>query len=111
MQRIVTPAVDEQAAFKFGAHWERGEGRDLFGLWAALTQGGADPDKVSSIFNDNYPKDGFEVARLMNSRMSRLEKGSFETDLRPFVRSWPPYGYQPRAAIELVREQIVDRLC
>lgn len=53
---IPTPALDEQAAFKLRALWERDKGRDLFDLWAALTHGGANPDTVSGIFNDYYRK-------------------------------------------------------
>lgn len=107
---IPTPTLDEQAAFKFRALWERDKGRDLFDLWAALTQGGATSETVSSLFDEHYRKDGFDVARFMENLMIRLDRGSFERDLRPFVRSWPPYGYDPSAAVALVREQIVGRL-
>lgn len=107
---IRTPRLDEQAAFKVRALWERNKGRDLFDLWAALTQSGANPEIVTSVFNDHYRKSGFDPAKLLENLHGRLEAGNFESDLKPFVRSWPPYGYAPDVAVGLVRDEIVSRL-
>lgn len=107
---ISTPRLEEQAAFKVRALWERNKGRDLFDLWAAVTRGGADVEVIATVFNDNYRKDGFDPVRLLANLRGRLAEGAFESDLKPFVRSWPPYEYDPALAVDLVSEEIVARL-
>ena len=108
--QIYAPRLDEQAAFKVRALWERDKGRDLFDLWAALTQGGGNPETIASLFNENYRKEGFDPAKLVDNLHNRLNTGSFESDLKPFVRTWPPYTYQPAVALDLIRETIISRL-
>jgi predicted nucleotidyltransferase component of viral defense system len=108
--QIHTPQLDEQAAFKVRALWERDKGRDLFDLWAALTQGGGNAETIASLFYENYRKEGFDPAKLVDNLHNRLNTGSFESDLKPFVRTWPPYTYQPAVALDLIRETIISRL-
>ena len=48
------PQLDERAAFKVCALWERRKGP--FRPWAALTQGEGNPEIIATVFNNSYER-------------------------------------------------------
>lgn len=75
-----------------------------------MIHGGGNPETIAGVFNEHYRKDGFDSSKLVHNLYERLKAGRFETDLRPFVRTWPPYSYDPAVALDLVKETIIHQL-
>lgn len=99
--RVSTFALEELAATKIRALFQRKKGRDLFDLWLAATRAGASPFDIAACF-DPYRPDGWTVARAVANLETKLKDREFATDLDPLVPEWPT-GYTMEEAGRLAR--------
>ncbi len=98
---VPTYALEELAATKIRAVFQRKKGRDLFDLWLAVTQGGASPTKIASCFS-SYRPDGWTPARAAANLEAKLEDREFAADVERLVLDWP-HDYSVSTAAQLAR--------
>ena len=106
---VVTYALEELAATKIRALFQRKKGRDLFDLWLAVRQAGASPTEVAACFS-LYRPDGWTAARAVANLEAKLEDQDFTADIQRLVLDWPE-GYTVEAAGQLARAVLdeIDR--
>lgn len=106
---VATYALEELAATKIRALFQRKKGRDLFDLWLAVRQGGASLAEIAVCF-DLYRPDEWTAARAVANLEAKLEDREFTADVERLVSDWPD-GYTLEAAGRLVRAVLreIDR--
>ena len=98
---VPTFALEELAATKIRALFQRAKGRDLFDLWLAVMQAGAPPAGIANCF-DPYRPAGWTVARAAANLDAKLLNREFTSDVEHLVAEWPE-GYSVQAAGEVAR--------
>lgn len=97
---VLTFTLDEVAATKIRALFERSKGRDLFDLWLALTQLGVTPSSIIEGFAP-YRPDGYTGRRAELNLREKPKRSAFREDIRALVTARPE-GYDIDAAAESV---------
>ena len=97
---VATFALEELAATKIRALFQRKKGRDLFDLWLAV-KAGASPIEIAECFS-RYRPGGWTAARAVANLEVKLEDQEFTADVERLVLDWPE-GYTPEAAGQLAR--------
>ena len=98
---VATYALEELAATKIRALFQRKKGRDLFDLWLAVRQGGVSPTEVAACFGP-YRPDGWTAARAVTNLEAKLEDREFAADVERLALDWPD-DYTAPAAAQLAR--------
>ena len=93
---VATYALEELAATKIRALFQRKKGRDLFDLWLAAQHAGASLAEIAACF-DFYRPDEWTAARAVANLEAKLEDREFTADVERLVADWPD-GYTPEAA-------------
>ena len=96
---VATYALEELAATKIRALFQRKKGRDLFDLWLAVQQAGASPAGIAACFG-LYRPDGWAATRAVANLEAKLEDPQFTADVERLVSDWPD-GYTVEAAGQL----------
>ena len=106
---VATFALEELAATKIRALYQRAKGRDLFDLWLATAVGGARPTDIADCFGTYQPAGWTTTAAALNLD-TKLRDTNFRTDLDKLVTAWPA-GYTIDAAAEVARTVLhsIDR--
>ena len=106
---VATFALEELAATKIRALYQRAKGRDLFDLWLTTAAGGARPSDIADCFPPYQPA-GWTTAQAARNLDTKLRDPSFRTDLDQLVTAWPA-GYTIDAAAEVVHTVLhsIDR--
>lgn len=101
---------DELLGTKMRALYQRRKGRDLFDLAAALRTGRATSPRVVECFRRYLDHDGLTVTRaeFEANLAAKLETAAFRQDILPLLAA--DAAYEPDAAAELVRRELVSRL-
>jgi predicted nucleotidyltransferase component of viral defense system len=107
---IPTFALDELLGTKLRALYQRRKGRDLFGLWLGLTQGGANAATVVEVFRKYVAAEGNAISRVEfeQNLLRKMKHAGFLSDLPPLLR--PGVAYDAAEAYRLVGEELVARL-
>ncbi len=71
--KIKTYDINELMATKLRALYQRLKGRDLYDLWLAVAELGAEPKKVVSLFNDYNKYHGVKITRAEYERNLTLK--------------------------------------
>ncbi len=100
-------AAPEQVATKIRALFQRKKGRDLFDLWLAVTQAGADPAGIAACFDTYRPQDWI-AARARANLGAKLADREFGCDIDQLVAE-PPEGYTLEEGA-LVAHAVVDSI-
>ncbi len=105
-----TYALDELLGTKLRALYQRRKGRDLFDLWHALQRGGLDIERVVASFGEYMKRERRTVSRAEFERnlYEKSADSGFMSDMRPLLATGA--AYDPLAALEVVRTQVVSRL-
>ena len=96
---VATYALEELAATKIRALFQRKKGRDLFDLWLAVQQAGASPVEIAACFG-HYRPDEWTAARAVANLEAKLGDQEFTADVERLVADWPD-GYTAEAAGQL----------
>ncbi len=106
---VATYVLEELAATKIRALFQRKKGRDLFDLWLAVAQAGASPTGIAACFG-LYRPDEWTAARAVANLEAKLEDQEFTADVERLVSDWPD-GYTVDAAGQLARTVLdeIDR--
>lgn len=96
---VPTFTLEELISTKIRALYQRSKGRDLFDLWLAVTQAGADPAEIATCFGPYRPESWTANLALRNLE-AKLADQRFRTDLSPLIPNWPT-GYSIEAAAEV----------
>ena len=102
--------LDELLATKLRALYQRRRGRDLFDLWEASRRARVDPARVVAAFHAYLKAEGIRVTRAEFERnlAAKARDRAFLGEVRPMLA--PGLDYDPRAALDLVRQEIAERL-
>ncbi len=98
---VPTFALEELAATKIRALFQRKKGRDLFDLWLAVVRAEVSPAGIAACF-DPYRPDGWTVARAVANLDGKLDDPEFTADIDQFVPDLPE-GYTADAASQVAR--------
>ena len=106
---VATYALEELAATKIRALFQRKKGRDLFDLWLAVQEAGVSLAGIAACFG-LYRPDEWTVARAVANLEAKLEDQEFTADVERLVSDWPD-GYTVEAAAQLARALLdeIDR--
>lgn len=105
---VATFALPELVATKLRALYQRLKGRDLFDLWLAITQLGADPQAIIDAFTPYKPA-GYTPGLAEKNLRDKLPRPAFRDDLIALLSEWPT-GYDIDAAADLVVTELIARL-
>ncbi|MDR1358599.1 MAG: nucleotidyl transferase AbiEii/AbiGii toxin family protein, partial [Coriobacteriales bacterium] len=100
--------VEELAATKIRALYQRSKGRDLFDIWLALELLRLDPEKIIAAFGP-YRQANISAAQMIHNLEAKLEDRVFLEDINSLVAK-NDLGYDPAVAGRLVIEKILARL-
>ena len=101
---VPTFALEELAATKIRALFQRKKGRDLFDLWLAVKRGGVHPREIAACF-EPYRPEAWTAARALANLESKMDDHEFTSDLEQLLSDWPA-GYSARAGSEVVQRVI-----
>ncbi|MCY4665317.1 MAG: nucleotidyl transferase AbiEii/AbiGii toxin family protein [Acidimicrobiaceae bacterium] len=106
---VATYALEELAATKIRALFQRKKGRDLFDLWLTVQQAGASPTEIAECFG-LYRPDGWTMTRAVGNLEAKLGDQEFTADIQRLVLDWPE-GYTVEAAGKTARAVLdeIDR--
>lgn len=106
---VATYALEELAATKIRALFQRKKGRDLFDLWLAIHQAGVSQAEIAACFS-RYRPDGWTVERALANLEAKLEDQDFTSDVERLVLDWPE-GYTADVAGQLAHAVLdeIDR--
>lgn len=102
--------LEELLGTKLRALYQRRKGRDLYDLWLALTTLEVDQRLVLECF-ERYMEHGetpVSRAEFEANLSAKLSDPSFLEDIAPLLR--PGTSYDPLAAEDLVREELISKL-
>lgn len=101
---VPTFAIEELAATKIRAIYQRTKGRDLFDLWLTVHLASIEPAAIAACFAP-YRPDGWTPARALENLDAKLNDEAFTTDIEGLLIN-QPNGYNTNAAAGTVREII-----
>ena len=101
---VSTFVLEELAATKIRALFQRKKGRDLFDLWLAVEQAGVPPEKIAACFG-TYRPNGWTQNRAIANLDAKLEDREFAQDLSLLLPVWPA-DYNVHAGAEVTKSVI-----
>lgn len=108
---LTTYKFNELLGTKMRALYQRRKGRDLFDLYAGLTQGQFDADEIIQCYNrymafvvENPPT----YKQFVNNMEAKLNDEEFLGDTMGLLR--PELSFDPTTAYHIVKETLIDRL-
>ena len=107
---VTTFTLSELLATKLRALHQRKKGRDLFDLALGLTHPSADPNKLTTAFDQYMRHGGTSVSRAQfeESMAAKMIDSGFLDDTPPLLRTG--LGYDPADAWARVHETLVTKL-
>ncbi len=99
--KVLTYALEELAATKIRALFQRKKGRDMFDLWLAVKQGGVSPTGIAACFGPYRPV-GWTPARAVTNLEAKLEDREFAADIDRLVLD-KPHDYSMSEAAQFAR--------
>lgn len=108
--KIITYKLDELIGTKVRALYERRKGRDLFDLYKALQNENLNVDNVMECFIEYMAREGKKPthALYVSNMEEKMANDEFLGDTAGLLR--PDEAYNPNAAYEIVKTQIIDKL-
>jgi predicted nucleotidyltransferase component of viral defense system len=106
--QVRTFQLPELIATKLRALYQRSKGRDLYDIWLALTEAGADPDAVLSAFGPYRPA-GYTAHAAVVNLEAKLDDQDFRHDLDALTVG-SPADYDLEAAASLVIRALLARV-
>ena len=100
--------VEEIAASKIRALYQRSKGRDLFDLWLLTTEVGVDPDIVLNAF-PAYRPDGYTGKKAIENLEAKLRNTGFKSDLNNMI-SIRMSAYDPNEAAETIIREYLSKI-
>jgi hypothetical protein len=102
--------LDELLATKLRALYQRRRGRDLFDLWEAMRRAQVDPARVVAAFQAYLKAEGLRITRAEFERnlSAKARDRAFLGEVKPMLA--PGVDYDPDAALDLVRRDLIERL-
>jgi predicted nucleotidyltransferase component of viral defense system len=109
--QVTTFSLNELLATKMRALFQRRKGRDLFDLWLGLQKEGADPQRISAIFEAYMKTTGKSVgpAEYLNNMAAKISHPAFLSDLQPLLAEGAEQ-YDPQRAFVEVRDHLLSHL-
>jgi predicted nucleotidyltransferase component of viral defense system len=103
-------ALDELLGTKLRALYQRKQGRDLFDLAIALSDGTADPDRIVATFLKYMEHGGQQISRAMFEKnlAGKMADPAFLADLSPLLSDG--YKWEPETEAAIVSERLIERL-
>ncbi|WP_419926405.1 nucleotidyl transferase AbiEii/AbiGii toxin family protein [Candidatus Poriferisocius sp.] len=101
---VSTFALEELAATKIRALFQRKKGRDLFDLWLTVEQAGVLPQDIAACFG-TYRPNGWTENRAFANLDAKLEDRAFAQDLSLLLPEWPA-DYTVHAGAEVAKSII-----
>ena len=101
---VPTFALEELAATKIRALFQRKKGRDLFDIWLAVEEAGVFPRDIAACFGA-YRPNGWTANRAFANLDAKLEDREFAQDLSLLLPDWPA-DYTVRAGTEVAKSII-----
>lgn len=107
---VSTYATEELLGTKLRALYQRKKGRDLFDLWQALSLLRVDDGGIVAMFGEYLQREGTRITRAQFERNLSQKEGmpEFLGDIQPLLPAGS--GYDPAAAMRLVRVRLIERL-
>jgi Nucleotidyl transferase AbiEii toxin, Type IV TA system len=105
---VLTFDSAELVATKIRALYQRSKGRDIFDLWAALTQLGLAPLDIIAAFGP-YRPEGLTSALSIANLETKLTKADFRDDVKTLTRRLPS-DYDIDAAASLISSTVLAAL-
>jgi len=107
---LTTYSLNELLGTKLRALYQRRKGRDLFDLWLAFTQGGAEPPRVVEVFQRYMEVSGRTVTRenFRRNLFSKMNNHDFLHDTDGLLR--PGVLYDHQEAYHFVNEFVIGLL-
>lgn len=107
---ITTYSLDELLGTKLRALYQRRKGRDLFDLWAGLTMGKANSDKVVEAFQMYLKSQKLKVSQkdFLENLNKKLASTDFLKDIEALLL--PSVKYDPAAAVQIVKKRLISKL-
>ena len=107
---ITTYSLEELLGTKLRALYQRRKGRDLFDLWAGLTMGKANPDKIVKTFQAYMKFQNLNVLQkyFLENLDRKIVSTDFLKDTEPLLLS--SINYDPLVAARIVKDQLISKL-
>ncbi len=107
---ITTYSLEELLGTKLRALYQRRKGRDLFDLWAGLTMGKANPDKIVEAFQAYMKFQNLNVLKkyFLENLDEKIVSIDFLKDTEPLLL--PSINYDPTVAVKIVKDQLISKL-
>ncbi|MBI4040955.1 MAG: nucleotidyl transferase AbiEii/AbiGii toxin family protein [Deltaproteobacteria bacterium] len=107
---VLTYSLEELLGTKLRALYQRRKGRDLFDLWAGLTMGKAMPDKINLAFQKylNFQKVKISQKDFIENLDKKMNSLDFLKDIDGLIL--PSVKYDPKMAVQVVKDQLISRL-
>jgi predicted nucleotidyltransferase component of viral defense system len=107
---IPTYDIHELLGTKLRALYQRKKGRDLFDMWYAMTQTGADGAKIINIWEKYMAEERHSVsqAEFLNNMDKKINEKEFIGDTEGLLRSG--INYNSQIAYEYVREFLLTNI-
>jgi predicted nucleotidyltransferase component of viral defense system len=106
--KVKTFAIEELAATKIRALYQRAKGRDLFDLWVMLTSFSIDPDKVLAAFY-TYRPENFSGIKAIANLKDKTSDPNIKADIESIVSRTSP-EYDVNDAADLIIEKLLSKL-
>ena len=107
---ITTYSLEELLGTKLRALYQRRKGRDLFDLWAGLTMGKANPDKIVEAFQGYMKFQKVKVSQkdFLENLDRKAVSSDFLKDIEPLLL--PSVKYDSMVAVEIVKDHLISKL-
>jgi len=100
--------IEEIAATKLRALFQRAKGRDLFDLWLMTNEEKVDAGLVCNVFS-TYRPDRYTVSRAIDNLKDKLDDEMFRIDIINLI-SQEDVGYKVETAAEMVIDKYLSKL-
>ena len=105
---VKTFELEELAATKIRALYQRAKGRDLYDLWIMLTSLNIDPEKTLMAFSTYRPENFSGINAIVNLQR-KMSDTSFKADIESIVSHTSP-EYHANKAADLIIEKLLSKL-
>jgi predicted nucleotidyltransferase component of viral defense system len=106
---IWTFQLEEIAATKLRALYQRSKGRDLFDLWLLTTEVGVDTALVCKVFAE-YKPDGYSAKKAIKNLEAKLQNGGFISDVNNLITADMKNIYNPTNAADVIVNEYLSHI-
>lgn len=107
---IPTYDIHELLGTKLRALYQRKKGRDLFDMWYAMTQTGANGSTIVQVWKKYMAEEGHAVtqAEFLNNMGNKIEEKEFTGDINGLLR--PEVKYEVQRAYKFVKTELLEKI-